>query len=125
MKFYNRTNEIAQLQRLSERAYKGTATMTLLVGRRRIGKTELLKQSFNQDQNFLYFFMGVFIVLLALGILASITGKFLSNFIGDYVFVFAGLVTLLAALQLLNILKCFRDCLPRKGLLNCARLLCR
>jgi len=57
MKFYNREHEIAQLQRLSVRAYSGSATMTLLVGRRRIGKTELLKQCFKSDANFIYFFI--------------------------------------------------------------------
>ncbi len=57
MKFYNRNAEIVQLQSLSGMAYNGRSTMTLLVGRRRIGKTELLKQCFKSDPNFLYFFI--------------------------------------------------------------------
>ena len=55
MKFYNRTSEIATLQSL-EQASIETAQMTMMVGRRRVGKTTLLKNAFNATP-FLYFFV--------------------------------------------------------------------
>jgi AAA+ ATPase superfamily predicted ATPase len=55
MKFYNRTSEIAFLQDI-ELFSKESAQMTTLVGRRRVGKTTLLKNAF-QSTPFLYFFV--------------------------------------------------------------------
>jgi AAA+ ATPase superfamily predicted ATPase len=55
MKFYNRTSEIATLQSL-EQASIETAQMTMMVGRRRVGKITLLKNAFNATP-FLYFFV--------------------------------------------------------------------
>ena len=43
MKFYNLEKELAQLQKIRERSAK-SAQMTIVVGRRRIGKTSLLKK---------------------------------------------------------------------------------
>ncbi len=43
MKFYNREKELAQLQRIRQRSTQ-SAQMTVIVGRRRIGKTSLLKK---------------------------------------------------------------------------------
>lgn len=42
MKFYNRTKEIAELQRVKEMAYHDHSKLTVLTGRRRIGKTSLI-----------------------------------------------------------------------------------
>ena len=55
MKFYNRTAEIATLQSI-EQASIESAQMTMMVGRRRVGKTTLLKNAFNATP-FLYFFV--------------------------------------------------------------------
>ena len=55
MKFYDRANEVAILKRIQ--ADSGQASrFTVITGRRRIGKTELIKRSFTGTP-FLYFFM--------------------------------------------------------------------
>ncbi len=54
-KFYNRENEIALLETIGQRSMT-SAEMTFVVGRRRVGKTELLRRTFNQS-NTLYFFV--------------------------------------------------------------------
>lgn len=41
MKFYNRTTEIQELKRIQERAFNSRSRMTVITGRRRIGKTSL------------------------------------------------------------------------------------
>ena len=43
MKFYNREKELAQLQKIRQRSTQ-SAQMTVVIGRRRIGKTSLLKK---------------------------------------------------------------------------------
>ena len=55
MRFYNRTSEIETLRRIEQKAEK-TAQMTIMVGRRRVGKTTLLKNAFT-DAPVLYFFV--------------------------------------------------------------------
>lgn len=55
MNFYNREKEITLLNRIRERA-KRSAQMTFVVGRRRIGKTALLKKAYS-DKLTLYFFV--------------------------------------------------------------------
>jgi AAA+ ATPase superfamily predicted ATPase len=55
MKFYDRISEIAALQSM-EQASGETAQMTMMVGRRRVGKTTLLKNAF-KSVPFLYFFV--------------------------------------------------------------------
>jgi len=55
MKFYNREKEKAQLSKVLEKSRK-EAQMTVLMGRRRIGKTELALQC--GDETVLYFFVG-------------------------------------------------------------------
>lgn len=56
MKFYDRTNEIKDLQRLDNMAER-TAQFTVLIGRRRTGKTTLMLEAL-KDKDFLYFFIG-------------------------------------------------------------------
>ena len=41
MKFYNRTSEIEELRRIQARAFESRSRMTVITGRRRIGKTSL------------------------------------------------------------------------------------
>ena len=55
MKFYGRNQEIERLWRL-DRQSEQTAVFTLLIGRRRIGKTTLVKQAFT-NKPMLYFFV--------------------------------------------------------------------
>ncbi|MCK9509551.1 MAG: AAA family ATPase [Pigmentiphaga sp.] len=55
MKFYDRTEEIEKLQTVAEKS-KQQAQFTVLTGRRRIGKTQLLLKTF-ENQTFLYFFV--------------------------------------------------------------------
>ncbi|MDR1043010.1 MAG: ATP-binding protein [Clostridiales Family XIII bacterium] len=55
MKFYDRKNELATLKKIRTRAMKESA-FTLVVGRRRVGKTALLMESFSTGK-FLYLFV--------------------------------------------------------------------
>lgn len=55
MKFFDRQNEIAKLREVRARASE-SATLTVMTGRRRVGKTELVKAAFS-DQPFLYLFV--------------------------------------------------------------------
>lgn len=55
LKFYNREQEIALLERCGQKALE-TAQMTFVTGRRRIGKTALLTKVFNGKPS-LYFFV--------------------------------------------------------------------
>ncbi|WML92172.1 ATP-binding protein [Thiothrix lacustris] len=48
MKFYNRESEQQQLQFWSEQATDGQSSLTMLVGRRRVGKTALLHETFQR-----------------------------------------------------------------------------
>lgn len=59
MRFYNRENEIAELKRICNLSFTHNSRMTVLTGRRRIGKTSLIKKAFgNCDEPMLYFFTG-------------------------------------------------------------------
>lgn len=55
MKFYDRENEIAELQRIDDLA-ASTAQFTVLMGRRRTGKTTLMTHALS-DRQYLYFFI--------------------------------------------------------------------
>jgi AAA+ ATPase superfamily predicted ATPase len=54
--FYDREAEIELLQEIEENS-KNFAQMTLLLGRRRVGKTTLLKTTFDKSTNVVYFFV--------------------------------------------------------------------
>lgn len=59
MKFYNRQAEIAELKRIEALSFKRNSRMTVLTGRRRIGKTSLVRETFkDSDAPMLYFFTG-------------------------------------------------------------------
>lgn len=59
MKFYNREIEIAELKRICNLSFTHNSRMTVLTGRRRIGKTSLIKKAFeDSDAPMLYFFTG-------------------------------------------------------------------
>ena len=55
MKFYDRKNELEVLQK-TESLSHNISQMTFIAGRRRIGKTRLIKEAFN-DKKLLYFFV--------------------------------------------------------------------
>lgn len=54
-KFYNREKEIAYLQEIARRSHN-SGQFTIVTGRRRIGKTQLLLKTF-ENKTFLYFFV--------------------------------------------------------------------
>lgn len=56
MKFYNRTKELAELQKIRELAFAEHSKLTVLTGRRRIGKTSLVFKSC-EDTLTLYWFV--------------------------------------------------------------------
>ena len=49
MKFYNREKEIEELKRVQGLAFTRNSRMLVVTGRRRIGKTSLIKQAFQDD----------------------------------------------------------------------------
>ena len=55
MNFYDREKELAALQKI-EKLSASTAQMTVITGRRRIGKTTLIKKAFTGIP-FVYFFV--------------------------------------------------------------------
>jgi len=57
MKFYNRTNELAELQRIQNLSYGDYSRLTVVTGRRRIGKTSLIMKSV-EGMPTVYLFVG-------------------------------------------------------------------
>jgi AAA+ ATPase superfamily predicted ATPase len=57
MKFYNRTSEIAELQRIKKLSFAEHSRMTVITGRRRIGKTSLIMKSVEHEPT-VYLFVG-------------------------------------------------------------------
>lgn len=57
MKFYNREKEIAKLHEIREISYNDHSRLTVVTGRRRIGKTSLITKSM-ENEPFIYFFVG-------------------------------------------------------------------
>lgn len=55
MKFFDRKDEIAELRRIREVA-RDASRFTVLTGRRRVGKTELVHEAFS-DEGFIYFYV--------------------------------------------------------------------
>lgn len=51
MKFYNREKELEELQKVRESAFSGHSKLTVLTGRRRIGKTSLIFKSCEGTSN--------------------------------------------------------------------------
>lgn len=57
MKFYNREHEITKLQEVRELSYNDHSRLTVVTGRRRIGKTSLIGRAMG-DEPFIYLFVG-------------------------------------------------------------------
>lgn len=57
MRFYDREKELAQLIGIKELAYNDHSKLTVLIGRRRIGKTSLILKAL-EGESFVYLFVG-------------------------------------------------------------------
>lgn len=57
MKFFDRTEQLAQLHEMKNRSYDNHSMLTVVTGRRRIGKTTLIDKSMSGEE-YLYFFVG-------------------------------------------------------------------
>ncbi|MBD5291236.1 MAG: AAA family ATPase [Bacteroides sp.] len=57
MKFYNRTKEIEELRRIQRRAFDSRSRMTVITGRRRIGKTSLALHATQGEYPTVYLFV--------------------------------------------------------------------
>lgn len=57
MKFYNRINELAELQRIQRLSLEDHSRLTVVTGRRRIGKTSLIMKAM-EDLPTIYLFVG-------------------------------------------------------------------
>jgi len=57
MKFYNRTSELAELQRIQNLSFNDHSRLTVITGRRRIGKTSLIMKSV-ENLPTVYLFVG-------------------------------------------------------------------
>ena len=55
MRFFDRDNEIRELRNIRE-VSRETARFTVLTGRRRVGKTELVKQAYSNEP-YIYFYV--------------------------------------------------------------------
>ena len=56
MKFYNRENELARLKEIASLS-ADSAHLMVLTGRRRVGKTELIRKFAEEQEQVLYFFV--------------------------------------------------------------------
>ena len=82
MKFYDRTKEIEALRRI-EQLSATSAQMTVMTGRRRIGKTTLIKTAFTKIP-FVYFFVGKKSETLLCSELVEIIRETLGEDLGDF-----------------------------------------
>lgn len=57
MKFYNRTSEIKKLQRIQRLSFDSYSRMTVITGRRRIGKTSLAVEAIKGEASTVYLFV--------------------------------------------------------------------
>ncbi len=78
MRFHNREAELEELERVWKLSKK-SAHFTVISGRRRVGKTELVKK-FCSNKSYLYFFIGRKNLVLLLEELSSIAKLSLNNF---------------------------------------------
>ena len=57
MKFYNRENELAELKRIQRLSFEENSRLTVITGRRRIGKTSLIMKAVDEMPT-VYLFVG-------------------------------------------------------------------
>ena len=82
MRFYNREQELAELQRIRGKSFVD-AQMTVLVGRRRIGKTSLLKKDSEENLSVYLFVARKSEILLCEEFVETIKNKLLVNVFGQ------------------------------------------
>ncbi|WP_425639432.1 ATP-binding protein [Algoriphagus yeomjeoni] len=82
MNFYNREKELAELRRIREKSTQ-TAQMTVIVGRRRIGKTSLLKKDSEGNPSVYLFVARKNEVLLCQEFVETIKNSLQVNFFGE------------------------------------------
>ena len=91
MKFYNREKEIAELKRVQELAFGQNSRMIVVTGRRRIGKTSLIKQALKGTPT-VYFFIGRKAESILVADFIKIARETLSIFIPDGISNFTNLI---------------------------------
>lgn len=91
MKFYNREKEIAELKRVQELAFGQNSRMIVVTGRRRIGKTSLIKQALKGTPT-VYFFVGRKAESILVADFIKIVRETLSIFIPDGISNFTNLI---------------------------------
>lgn len=57
MKFYDREEQLETLRQMRTLSYEGYSRLTVVTGRRRIGKTTLIKEAY-KDESYIYLFVG-------------------------------------------------------------------
>ena len=57
MKFYDREEQLEMLHEMRDLSYNGYSRLTVVTGRRRIGKTTLIKEAY-RDEPYVYLFVG-------------------------------------------------------------------
>lgn len=57
MRVYDREEQLETLREMQELSYNGYSRLTVVTGRRRIGKTTLIKEAY-QDETYVYLFVG-------------------------------------------------------------------
>ena len=91
MKFYNREKEIAELKRVQELAFTQNSRMIVVTGRRRIGKTSLIKEALKGTST-VYFFIGRKAESILVADFVKIVREALSIFIPDGISTFTNLM---------------------------------
>lgn len=94
MKFYNRETELKLLNETQKVAFSDHSQMTVLTGRRRIGKTKLILKSC-EDTPTVYLFVGRSNEAQLCSLFAQIAGKELETYIPQEISSFAGLFEML------------------------------
>lgn len=97
MKFYNRTSELAELQRIQNLSFSKNSRLTVVTGRRRIGKTSLIMKSV-ENSTWVYLFVGRKNEATLCSEFKSVVTQTLGAFIPDEVRTFRSLFTLLMQL---------------------------
>lgn len=97
MKFYNRTSELAELQRIQNLSFSQNSRLTVVTGRRRIGKTSLIMKSV-VNSTWVYLFVGRKNEATLCSEFKSIITQTLGAFIPDEVRTFRSLFTMLMQL---------------------------
>lgn len=94
MKFYNREKEVAELKRVQELAFTQKSRMIVVTGRKRIGKTSLIKQPLEGTPT-AYLFIGRKAESILIADFLKTAREVLSIFISDDIPTFTNLMQFL------------------------------